>query len=157
MTGTALDLTGVACPMSWVRTKLALEKLDPGDELTVRLDADDPLGPCPGQRARTATTWRSTAAWSRSSSDDAVRVGLERYSRQLVLPEWSGKAQERLKSASAIVVGAGALDRRWPPIWPRPGSAGWASSTRTWSNLSNLHRQPLHFSPDVGRQKANAA
>ena len=33
MTGTALDLTGVACPMNWVRTKLALEKLDPGDEL----------------------------------------------------------------------------------------------------------------------------
>ena len=34
---------------------------------------------------------------------------LERYSRQLVLPDWSGAAQERLKSASAIVVGAGAL------------------------------------------------
>ena len=34
---------------------------------------------------------------------------LERYSRQLVLPEWSGAAQERLKQASVIVVGAGAL------------------------------------------------
>ena len=29
---------------------------------------------------------------------------LERYSRQLVLPEWSGAAQERLKEASVIVV-----------------------------------------------------
>src|SRR3954466_143156 len=33
----------------------------------------------------------------------------ERYSRQLVLPEWSGAAQERLKGGSAIVIGAGAL------------------------------------------------
>src|SRR2546421_694398 len=29
---------------------------------------------------------------------------LERYSRQLVLPEWSGAAQARLKAASVIVV-----------------------------------------------------
>ena len=34
---------------------------------------------------------------------------LERYSRQLVMPEWSSAAQERLRSASAVVVGAGAL------------------------------------------------
>ena len=35
---------------------------------------------------------------------------LERYSRQLVLPEWSGEAQERLRESGAMVVGAGALD-----------------------------------------------
>ena len=34
---------------------------------------------------------------------------LERYSRQLLMPEWTGAAQERLKQASAVVVGAGAL------------------------------------------------
>ena len=34
---------------------------------------------------------------------------LERYSRQLVLPEWTGAIQERLQAASAIVIGAGAL------------------------------------------------
>ena len=34
---------------------------------------------------------------------------LERYSRQLVMPEWSGAAQERLRTARAVVVGAGAL------------------------------------------------
>ena len=28
MTATSLDLTGVACPMNWVRTKLALEPLE---------------------------------------------------------------------------------------------------------------------------------
>ncbi|MDQ4071615.1 MAG: hypothetical protein M3088_01910, partial [Actinomycetota bacterium] len=32
---------------------------------------------------------------------------LERYSRQLLMPEWTGAAQQRLKEASAVVVGAG--------------------------------------------------
>jgi TusA-related sulfurtransferase len=42
-----LDLTGVACPMNWVKTKLALERLHAGDELTVRLDAGEPLESVP--------------------------------------------------------------------------------------------------------------
>ena len=30
-----LDITGLRCPMTWVRTKLALEELAPGEELAV--------------------------------------------------------------------------------------------------------------------------
>ena len=47
MTATQLDLTGVACPMNWVKTKLALERLAPGDELSVRLDAGEPVESVP--------------------------------------------------------------------------------------------------------------
>lgn len=32
---TALDVTGVRCPMTWVRTKLALERLAAGETLEV--------------------------------------------------------------------------------------------------------------------------
>jgi tRNA 2-thiouridine synthesizing protein A len=32
-----LDVTGLRCPMTWVRTKLALERLAAGDTLEVRL------------------------------------------------------------------------------------------------------------------------
>ncbi|MEA2168984.1 MAG: tRNA 2-thiouridine synthesizing protein [Solirubrobacteraceae bacterium] len=32
---TALDVSGLRCPLTWVRTKLALERLAPGDELLV--------------------------------------------------------------------------------------------------------------------------
>jgi sulfite reductase (ferredoxin) len=42
-----LDLTGVACPMNWVRTKLALERMDAGEELSVRLDRGEPLDSVP--------------------------------------------------------------------------------------------------------------
>jgi tRNA 2-thiouridine synthesizing protein A len=42
-----LDLTGVPCPMNWVRTRLALERLAPGDSLVVLLDDGEPLDSVP--------------------------------------------------------------------------------------------------------------
>ena len=44
---TSLDLTGVICPLNWVRTKLALERLAPGEELTVRLDPGEAIESVP--------------------------------------------------------------------------------------------------------------
>ena len=82
---------------------------------------------------------------------------LERYSRQLVLPEWSGMAQARLKAASAIVVGAGALGS---PVLAYLAGAGVGRIGIVDDDvveLSNLPRQPLHFTPDVERNKAVSA
>jgi TusA-related sulfurtransferase len=42
-----LDLTGVACPLNWVRTKLTLERMSAGEELLVRLDPGEPLESVP--------------------------------------------------------------------------------------------------------------
>jgi TusA-related sulfurtransferase len=47
MTATVLDLTGVPCPMNWVRTRLALEGMEPGERLEVRLDDGEPLESVP--------------------------------------------------------------------------------------------------------------
>jgi tRNA 2-thiouridine synthesizing protein A len=44
---TELDLTGVPCPMNWVRTRLALEPLRAGDRLDVLLDDGEPLDSVP--------------------------------------------------------------------------------------------------------------
>jgi adenylyltransferase/sulfurtransferase len=82
---------------------------------------------------------------------------LERYSRQLVLPEWSGDAQERLKAATAIVVGAGALGSPAATYLVAAGIGHLGIVDEDAVELSNLHRQPLHFTPDVGRQKAENA
>ena len=38
-----LDLRGVICPYNFVKTKLKLESLDPGDLLSVLLDEGDPI------------------------------------------------------------------------------------------------------------------
>ena len=44
---TTLDLTGVACPLNWVRTKLALEGMGAGEALVVRLDPGEPIESVP--------------------------------------------------------------------------------------------------------------
>lgn len=41
MAAATLDLTGVTCPLTWVRTKVALERLAPGDVLDVRCPAGE--------------------------------------------------------------------------------------------------------------------
>ena len=42
-----LDVTDVTCPLTWVRTKLALEALAPRDSLVVELDEGEPLDSVP--------------------------------------------------------------------------------------------------------------
>jgi TusA-related sulfurtransferase len=44
---TTLDLTGVVCPLNWVRTKLALEDLQPGDSIEVLLDPGEAIESVP--------------------------------------------------------------------------------------------------------------
>jgi molybdopterin/thiamine biosynthesis adenylyltransferase len=82
---------------------------------------------------------------------------LERYSRQLVMPEWSGAAQERIRAAGAIVVGAGALGSPVALYLAAAGVGRIGVVDPDPVELSNLHRQPLHFTPDLGVPKAQNA
>ncbi len=43
----AIDITGETCPMTFVRTRLALDTLQSGDILLVRLQGADPLANVP--------------------------------------------------------------------------------------------------------------
>jgi molybdopterin/thiamine biosynthesis adenylyltransferase len=82
---------------------------------------------------------------------------VDRYSRQLLLPEWSEAAQLALGEASVLVVGAGALGS---PVAAYLAGAGVGRLGVVDSDdveVSNLHRQPLHFTPDVGVAKAHSA
>jgi TusA-related sulfurtransferase len=38
-----IDITGEVCPMTFVRTKLKLERMRPGETLRVRLRGEEPL------------------------------------------------------------------------------------------------------------------
>jgi molybdopterin/thiamine biosynthesis adenylyltransferase len=82
---------------------------------------------------------------------------MERYSRQLVLPEWSEAAQRKLADASVLVVGAGALGSPVASYLAGAGVGRLGIVDRDDVELSNLHRQHLHFTPDVGVSKANSA
>jgi len=38
-----IDITGDLCPMTFVRTRLALDKMAPGETLRIRLKGEEPL------------------------------------------------------------------------------------------------------------------
>ena len=82
---------------------------------------------------------------------------LERYSRQLVLPEWSEAAQRALGEASVLVVGAGALGSPVATYLAGAGVGRLGIVDEGDVELSNLHRQHLHFTPDLGVPKAHSA
>jgi adenylyltransferase/sulfurtransferase len=82
---------------------------------------------------------------------------IERYSRQIILPDVGGKGQEKLLKAKVLIIGAGGLGS---PAALYLASAGVGKIGVVDSDkveLNNLQRQILHSGTDVGRPKAESA
>ena len=80
-----------------------------------------------------------------------------RYSRHLTLPEVGVEGQLRLKAAKVLLIGAGGLGS---PIGTYLAAAGVGTIGLVDFDvveLSNLQRQVLHTTPDVGRSKLESA
>ena len=88
---------------------------------------------------------------------DLTDAEIERYARQLVLPEWGAAAQLALAEASVLVIGAGALGSPVAMYLAGAGVGRLGIADDDVVELSNLHRQLLHFTPDVGVPKAESA
>ena len=82
---------------------------------------------------------------------------LDRYGRQLALPEWGLAQQAALREARVLVVGAGALGSPVALYLAGAGVGRLGILDDDAVELSNLHRQLLHFTPDVGVPKAESA
>jgi molybdopterin-synthase adenylyltransferase len=82
---------------------------------------------------------------------------LERYSRQLVLPGFGAAAQQALAESSVLIVGAGALGAPVALYLAAAGVGRLGVADGDRVERSNLQRQVLHFTPDVGVQKAHSA
>ena len=80
-----------------------------------------------------------------------------RYSRHLIMPEVTLAGQRRLKAARVLCIGAGGLGS--PAVLYLAaagiGTLGMADADRV--ELSNLQRQLLHGTSDVGRTKLESA
>ncbi|WP_432574925.1 molybdopterin-synthase adenylyltransferase MoeB [Kineococcus sp. SYSU DK005] len=80
-----------------------------------------------------------------------------RYARQLLLPGIGEVGQRRLKAARVLVVGAGGLGS---PALLYLAAAGVGTLGVVDDDVvaeSNLHRQVVHGTPDVGRAKVDSA
>ncbi len=85
------------------------------------------------------------------------RAQIGRYGRQLILPEIGVVGQERLQAASVLLVGAGGLGCPAALYLADAGVGTIALADRETVALSNLHRQVLHTTAEIGRPKSQSA
>ncbi len=82
---------------------------------------------------------------------------LQRYSRHLTLPEFGKEGQEKLKNSSVLLVGAGGLGSPAATYLAAAGVGRIGLVDFDTVEASNLQRQILYGSSDVGRPKLEAA
>ncbi len=91
------------------------------------------------------------------SSQPLTDSQLERYARHIVLREVGGAGQAKLLAARALVVGAGGLGSPLILYLAAAGVGTIGVVDFDKVTLSNLQRQIIHKSNDVGRMKADSA
>jgi adenylyltransferase/sulfurtransferase len=82
---------------------------------------------------------------------------IARYSRHLIMPEVTLEGQKRLKSASVLCIGAGGLGSPIALYLAAAGVGRLGLVDADTVDFSNLQRQILHGTKDVGRKKLNSA
>jgi len=82
---------------------------------------------------------------------------IERYSRQILLPEVGGKGQEKLLNGRVLIIGAGGLGAPVALYLAAAGVGTIGIADPDAVDTSNLQRQVIHFSSDVGRAKVTSA
>ncbi len=80
-----------------------------------------------------------------------------RYSRQLALPGFGVAGQRALAASRVLVIGAGGLGSAVIPALAAAGVGTIGVVDDDTVELSNLHRQLLHRTADVGRSKTRSA
>src|SRR6201746_1535747 len=82
---------------------------------------------------------------------------LERYARHIVLREVGGPGQAALKRARVLVIGAGGLGAP-APLYPAAAGGGALGVIDDDAvALSNLQRQVIHGTPEIGEPKVESA
>jgi adenylyltransferase/sulfurtransferase len=94
----------------------------------------------------------NTAADAELTADE-----IKRYSRHLIMPEVGMEGQRRLKAGSVLCVGAGGLGSPAALYLAAAGVGRLGIVDFDAVDFSNLHRQILHGTPDVGRPKLQSA
>ncbi|PIP20195.1 MAG: adenylyltransferase [Candidatus Omnitrophica bacterium CG23_combo_of_CG06-09_8_20_14_all_40_11] len=82
---------------------------------------------------------------------------IERYSRQIILPNVGGKGQEKLLKAKVLIIGAGGLGSPCALYLASAGIGRIGIVDSDAVELNNLQRQILHATKDVGRPKVESA
>src|SRR4029078_13702355 len=82
---------------------------------------------------------------------------IARYSRHLIMPEVGMDGQKRLKAASILLIGAGGLVSPLALYLAAAGVGRLGLVDFDLVDFSNLQRQIIHGTPDVGRLQLHCA
>ena len=82
---------------------------------------------------------------------------LLRYSRQMMLPEIDAEGQQRLAAARVLIVGLGGLGSAASAYLAAAGVGHLVLVDFDRVDLSNLQRQIVHSTPDIGKLKVESA
>src|SRR5437870_7878638 len=80
-----------------------------------------------------------------------------RYSRHLIMPEVGMEGQEKLKAARVLCIGTGGLGSPLALYLAAAGVGTLGLVDFDVVDFSNLQRQVIHFTTDVGRSKLKSA
>jgi molybdopterin-synthase adenylyltransferase len=89
--------------------------------------------------------------------DMLSELQVERYSRHIMLREVGGKGQERLLHGRILIVGAGGLGSPVALYLAAAGVGTIGIADADAVDLSNLQRQIIHRTGDIGRAKVDSA
>src|SRR5437660_3738517 len=93
----------------------------------------------------------------RSNAMQLSAEELQRYSRHLMMPEVTQEGQRRLKAARVLLIGAGGLGSPAALYLAAAGTGTIGIVDYDVVDVSNLHRQILHTTADVGSSKLASA
>ncbi len=82
---------------------------------------------------------------------------LDRYARQIIVPQFGGAGQAKLKDAHVALIGAGGIGCPAAAYLAAAGVGRLTIIDHDHVELSNLHRQPLFTDADIGAPKAECA
>src|SRR5213083_340388 len=100
---------------------------------------------------------RSIIEDERSNAMQLSPAELQRYSRHLMMPEVTPEGQHRLKAARVLCIGAGGLGSPAAVYLAAAGVGTIGIVDFDHVDLSNLQRQILHGTKDIGRGKLESA
>jgi sulfur-carrier protein adenylyltransferase/sulfurtransferase len=90
-------------------------------------------------------------------AEDLTRDEVQRYSRHLIMPEVGVEGQRKLKAARVLCVGAGGLGAPASMYLAAAGVGTLGLVDFDVVDASNLHRQIIYGTPDVGKGKLEAS
>src|SRR5205807_3183038 len=113
-----------------------------------------------GPRGRCDGGWKmatTRVANAQPAGSLLTAAQMERYSRQIILEEMGIEGQARLLRSKVLIVGAGGLGSPTALYLAAAGVGTIGIVDGDQVDVTNLHRQILHGTPDLGRPKTESA